>query len=457
MGCARSFNPDIERGSDYNYREGYPEVRFNAVGLINESGTPVIRLAADIVYGSLIYEEQNGRQVSNLAIDVQVISQENSSDVVKSERYTFEIDRDDPKIVYSQEIYNFEEKITFKPGNYKINLTLTDQNSDKKITSTSQTYIPNPENEVSNITDIMMMGKDLETPDKGWAPITTYSIPGKIDSLKFVFQVTNTKENEILTVDSRLLRFESDTTIARPMHFNDYSPSTIQYQGIDYDETDVMQSTQRKLPQQGNVLIEFSFAQQQRGNYRFEVEAQSSADDSDMYKARDFGVKSQNYPSVKTARELARPLAYLMDDKEYKKMMNISDSDSLKKVVDRFWLRNIGNKNKTRKTIQKYYNRVEEANKQFSNFKEGWKTDTGMIYILFGPPWYVYSSLDNMEWGYAYDRSDPDRNFYFFQPRLESEYFPFQHHILERTQSYFSVQYQQIELWLSGLILQRNL
>ena len=37
---------------------------------------------------------------------------------------------------------------------------------------------------------------------------------------------------------------------------------------------------------------------------------------------------------------------------------------------------------------------IEEANKQFSNYKEGWKTDMGMMYILFGPPWYIESTLE---------------------------------------------------------------
>ncbi len=39
-----------------------------------------------------------------------------------------------------------------------------------------------------------------------------------------------------------------------------------------------------------------------------------------------------------------------------------------------------------RTSMEEYYNRVAYANKQFSHFFEGWRSDRGMVYILFGPP-----------------------------------------------------------------------
>jgi hypothetical protein len=104
-----------------------------------------------------------------------------------------------------------------------------------------------------------------------------------------------------------------------------------------------------------------------------------------------------------------------------------------------------------------YYERVEQANKQFSNFKEGWKTDMGMIYILFGPPWYVDRTLNRMQWSYSYDRNDPRRNFYFERNRIPNEYYPFNHYVVQRSQSYFNLIYQQTELWRTGRILEANL
>ncbi|MEL7834006.1 GWxTD domain-containing protein [Fodinibius sp. Rm-B-1B1-1] len=458
IGCAKSMNPDIERGSSYNFLDGLPEVRFSAIGLIDDQGAPKIDLAADLVLGSLIYNKEGDQYVANVTIDVQIINKSNPDNVSGSNRYTVAIEREDPNIVYSQQVHTFEKEIQVDPGEYTINFTLTDQNSDKKVTHSTNTYLPNPENNIANLTNIRMEGKNMSEDNPEWSPITTYDVPGRVDSLKFIFQVTNNKSNEPLTIDSQLLRFESDTTYARPMHYNNYSPSSIQYKGIDYDEEEVIQSTQRKLVEPGNVLIEFTFANQRRGNYRFEVQTNKSSDDSDeSFKARDFSVKSKNYPSIKSAEELAQPLIYLMSEKDYENLMAIENADSLKQAVDRFWLRNIGNRGQGRSVIKKFYNRVEEANKQFSNFKEGWKTDPGMMYILLGPPWYVNERLDEMFWSYSYNRSDPERNFSFYEPRNKNEFFPFDHYLLRRSQSYFTLQYQQIDLWLSGSIMRRNL
>jgi GWxTD domain-containing protein len=41
---------------------------------------------------------------------------------------------------------------------------------------------------------------------------------------------------------------------------------------------------------------------------------------------------------------------------------------------------------KTNSLMEEYYARVSYANKHFSHFVDGWKSDMGMVFILFGPP-----------------------------------------------------------------------
>ena len=36
--------------------------------------------------------------------------------------------------------------------------------------------------------------------------------------------------------------------------------------------------------------------------------------------------------------------------------------------------------------MEEYYHRIEYANRNFSHYLEGWRTDRGMVYIRFGPP-----------------------------------------------------------------------
>lgn len=459
LSCARSSNPNVERGSNYRFQEGFPEVRISAIGLIDESGKPGINVAADIVYGSLVFKSQADTFKANLAVDIQIYQKgDKSKNVARNKRFVFTVTDTNQSIVNSQEVLTFERRIEIEPGQYEVNVSVTDQSSGKQTTRTTSAYLPDPRSDESNLTNIRMLGKEIDEKNNKFIPITTYDVPGRIDSLQFVFQVTNYNPGKNLTVETELMKFKSDTTPARPMSFNNYSPSTIQYKGIDLDEETTIQTYRRVLTETGNILIEYQFPILDRGNYRFRSTITDSAGNELTYKARDFSVKSKNYPAIKTPLELARPLYYLMSKKEYEKLMSHrGNPDSLKSAIDRFWLKNVGDPNTAKSVISMYYERVEEANKQFSNFKEGWKTDPGMIYILFGPPWYVEQSLDLMRWSYSYNREDPLYNYLFRKPKMRSEFYPFEHYILQRQQYYYNIEYQQIQRWLSGTILTRSI
>jgi GWxTD domain-containing protein len=430
-------------------------VRLSTIGLLDENNIPSIAVTTDIVYGSLIYKSDNDTLTADVSVEIQIKPQ-NDNKSGKTEHFNHSLTETDPDVKHRQSVFTIERNIKVDPGQYSVVLVLTDQNSGKSATREAHTFIPDPQEEVSALTDIRLMGKDMDDADTNWFPITTYDVPGRIDSLKFVFQVTNNKANAPLNVQAELNRFKSDASAAHPLHYANLTMSNVKNRGIEYDETETIQTTQRIINQPGSVLIQFGFPKQEHGNYRFHVQAKNETGD-DLFKAREFGIKSENYPALKTAKELAEPLIYLMGKNEHEELMAISDPDSLKEMVDRYWLRNVGNKHKARSVIELFYERVEEANKQFSNFKEGWKTDMGMIYILFGPPWYVDRRLDEMQWMYSYNRLDPKYNFYFKRSKLKTEYYPFDSYVLHRDHRYFTLQYQQISLWLSGHILTRQI
>ena len=56
---------------------------------------------------------------------------------------------------------------------------------------------------------------------------------------------------------------------------------------------------------------------------------------------------------------------------------------------------------RARAMIHKYYSRVVDANNYFTSYHEGWKTDRGLIYIVYGPPKIVYRGKDIEEWLYG--------------------------------------------------------
>lgn len=106
----------------------------------------------------------------------------------------------------------------------------------------------------------------------------------------------------------------------------------------------------------------------------------------------------EGYPAITTAEQLRDPLRYITTKKEYDTIMA---NENLKGAVDDFWLKTARSPERARILIQKFYSNVEEANKYFTSYLEGWKTDRGLIYIIFGRPDYVYRANDSEDWVYG--------------------------------------------------------
>lgn len=461
--CSSVKQTNVERGTQYRFQEGYPELRISAIGLLDEFDQAYINITSEIVYGSLIYKERNGLQTASIIYEIR------ANQVVGTESFRFQrelmIDTDQSIPFLNQDVLTLQNDLEVVPGEYDIAISVTDIVSGKTTIREARTMIPDPESPEVNVTSIRLSVQKQFPGDSllAFSPVTTYSLGTGVDSLKFDFQVTNNDLAQPLRVKSRLMSFRADSSSANPLHFNNYSPSSIQYMGLEYSDDQILYETTRVLEDPGSVTMEFFFPVPGRGNYRFEVQVEGNGgeadggDEENLYKARDFAIKSVNYPNVQSAREMAAPLIYLMDRKEHEKLMSLESPYELKAAVDRFWLSNIGDQTTAKAVLSLFYDRVEKANKLFGNYKEGWKTDMGMMYVLFGPPWYIDRRLDGMWWSYSYDRNDPEYNFYFERTKISSIYYPFDNYLLRRDVGYFNRQYQQIQLWLSGGILQRNL
>lgn len=450
--CSDNYIDNVQRGGWYNYIAGLPELRLSTTGYYNELGVPTIQVSGDVVYGGLIYK-QNADASFQADISISIVIQDLDKDTLVIERhYSKSLIAENSSIIHSQDLFRFSEKFKVDPGAYEVTVTVTDDNSGKQRARTSKTKIEDVDQDVVSISEVQIFGKENLVEGAEFIPVTTYDVPANLDSLKFIIQINNNISSPI-NIRSKLKKFKTDTSIAWSMSVQDYPRSNIRYQGIEYDEFEIIQSGSRTISQNGHIFIEYSYGELQLGNYRLEIFIE---DENELRTegGREFGIKPPYYPAVKTPQQLAEPLAYIMTDKEFEQLMSIENEDSLKESVDRFWLSNIKNSNLAKDVISLFYNRVEEANKQFSNYKEGWKTDLGQVYILFGPPKTVNSVLnDRVILSYTHNLNDPERNYLFNASNIRGKYFPFDNYILDREFYYHTLEYRQKQRWRTGSIL----
>lgn len=158
-------------------------------------------------------------------------------------------------------------------------------------------------------------------------------------------------------------------------------------------------------------------------------------------------VVPQSYPKLTTAQELIVPLRYITRNEEYNALNNNRLS---KKAIDDFWLERAGSYARGKILIKEFYGRVQKANTLFTTQQQGWKTDQGLIYIIFGEPDYVYKGLEVEQWTYAANNVHQDIRFVF---SVESNSpFTTQAMQLVRQVDYAEIWNMAVYEWRKGLI-----
>lgn len=180
-----------------------------------------------------------------------------------------------------------------------------------------------------------------------------------------------------------------------------------------------------------------------RGFYHFRIDT-SGWDGFTVYSFYD------EFPFIAKTWHLAPPLRYLTTKKEYDNLMElIDDPKKLKLAVDDFWLNRTGSVERSRVMVEAFYRRVQEANIYFSSYLEGWKSDRGIIYIVYGPPNKVYRSSAGESWIYGDENSS--LSYYFNFVRVKNP-FTDNDFALNRMPAYRYGWGQAIESWRNGHI-----
>jgi GWxTD domain-containing protein len=189
-----------------------------------------------------------------------------------------------------------------------------------------------------------------------------------------------------------------------------------------------------RLPVNGTAIAPFG----REGFYHLQADT-SNREGCTLYSVED------GFPKVVTTRQMADALRYLCSRQEF---AAIDTAANLRAAVDRFWLeRSSWDEDRARILVRKYYNRVGNANRWFSSFTEGWRTDRGMIYVIFGPPNTVYRYSDSETWIYGTENSPASLNLLFV--RVENPYTP-NDFVLSRSPIYEAHWYRAVDLWRQG-------
>jgi GWxTD domain-containing protein len=154
------------------------------------------------------------------------------------------------------------------------------------------------------------------------------------------------------------------------------------------------------------------------------------------------------YPGVSDVEEMIKCTRYIMSKDEFQNCMQANDQ---KLCIDQFWLGIAGSNERAKELLRKYYTRVKEANKRYTSYTQGWKSDRGMIYIIFGEPANIYHSRKDEVWIYG---SEVDVNALKFTFRYNENPFSDNDYILQRSSLYREPWYMAVDFWRQGRMAQ---
>ena len=158
----------------------------------------------------------------------------------------------------------------------------------------------------------------------------------------------------------------------------------------------------------------------------------------------------KTFPGVSNSDEMINCTRYLMSKAEFDSCKVARDK---KAAIDNFWITIAGSKERAKELLKKYYGRVKEANKYYTSYTQGWKTDRGMIFIVFGSPTNIYKTSKGETWIYGVETSPNATRFVFNKttnPFSDNDY------ILERSQFFKDPYYTAVDYWRQGRVYINN-
>jgi GWxTD domain-containing protein len=296
----------------------------------------------------------------------------------------------------SNRIYSLTQRmLELEPGNYNFTVQVQDQDSRKTSRIRRAMLVTDFSKDSLSLSDIMLVSRLSVSGDtKKIVPNISGNVSELGDGFFLFFEIY--RESPADSVDLTLkIRNSKKEEVYGQSHVEDVSSSTTQ---------SFLKVENLNLPV---------------GTYFVTIEAQPRDKSAVLpgfsaTTSRTFNVRWTDVPStVGDIDKAIEQLRYVARISEMDYMKEPKDAEEKKKRFLEFWAKRDPDPQTPRNELmEEYYQRVEHANKTFSHYMEGWRTDMGMVFIRFGQP-------DNVERRPFEINAKPFEVWYYYQLNRE--------------------------------------
>lgn len=349
----RSDNNDSERLSlpVFFYEIGtYPTLARDSVKLIIKTKVP---------FDAIQFIKSDTLFIARYELSIIILDENGNQSASKITSHKLETEIYDE--TNSKQLYDINE-FTFKllPAKYTVILSVLDEDTKKK--------------------EIQRDKIDTETIYKNSISLSYINI---IDQ---TFTNEEGQTEEISSVGGSINDSKKDFSISFDI-LSEGGPAEISYRIFTTDGKEVLSKTMQDTLEKGICTRHYNINRDKLGysKYKIIVEVSSGgekATNERLFQLRWFGM-SLLIDDLDNAIE---QIKYIASNRDIKKIRKAGKKEKKEKFIE-FWKKlDPTPGTPENELMNEYYRRVRYANLHFSGFMEGWKTDMGMIFILFGPP-----------------------------------------------------------------------
>lgn len=260
--------------------------------------------------------------------------------------------------------------VDLAPGNYKIDVRFQDLESKKTSNIVRSLLVSDYSKDSLSLSDIMVVSRLTSDGTKfNIVPNISANVANHQDGFFLFFEIYTFASLERVNLSWKILNTKKEVVLSSSQ-----------------DETLKGYKTQS--------FIRIGEFNPLPGEYRIIVEAIGVDEDKISYNAttlRSFAMRPADLPvSIDDLDKAIEQLIYIARPSEMDFLRENTDPVEKKKRFMDFWKKRDPDPVTARNELmEEYYDRVDYANRNFSHFLEGWKTDMGMVFIRFGKPDHV--------------------------------------------------------------------
>lgn len=451
--CIPARIDDASAGRTTRYEPAVPNFDVEAVGRPADGGSG-LDLYVSVPRASLVFVRDDA-SVFESRFEVLVrVFERRGRDLVREVAFSDTLRADDYAATRAYEPHTLVRRIAVPPGDYVVEAILTDlEREAQALRQFSITVLPAAPQTLA-LAAIRLAGQR----DRGaFEPLVALHLPGDLDSLRTVAVLAAGDAVDVEVV-MNLLRFESDTAAAVAPNRFGVAGGALASRGVLFTRPDTLQRTRRRLQVEDEVEVLFALPALDAGVYRVEVEARrvdagGEGEQASLVEARTFAMTDPAFPRVETLDTMIDALVYLATPDAFERLRAPGTPTERRRRFDAFWGGLIADRARAADLLDRYYSRVEEANRLFTTFKAGWKTDRGMVYIIMGAPLQVERRIEGEVWHYTYGVEAASDAFVFERLPTPVGGEGFANYVLDRGPRYDRLWRHALDRWRSGRVL----